>query len=138
MLSDTCLLYLIIYTWSATYLWNSQIFVVRGQIFTEITHHLHFESTAQPVVVGDKERIEQVLINLLNNAVKYSPNADRVIVRVSAGQEQATVSVQDFGKGIAEAHQQKIFERSMNHARENNTLPDMRRGKFGNRHRTRG
>jgi signal transduction histidine kinase len=61
------------------------------------------------VVVGDKERIEQVLINLLNNAVKYSPDGDRVIVRVSAGQEQATVSVQDFGKGIAEAHQQKIF-----------------------------
>lgn len=73
--------------------------------------NLHFESTAQPVVDGDKERIEQVLINLLSNAVKSSPDADRVIVRVSADQEQATVSVQDFGKGIAEAHQQKIFER---------------------------
>ena len=75
-----------------------------------VTHHLHFESTAQLVVVGDKERIEQMLIHLLKNAVKYSPDVDRVIVRVSADQEQATVSVQDFGKGIAEAHQQKIFE----------------------------
>lgn len=76
-----------------------------------VTHQLHFESSAQPTVVGDKDRIEQVLINLLNNAVKYSPNAHRVMVRVSANQEQAVVSIQDFGKGIAGAHQQKIFER---------------------------
>ena len=76
-----------------------------------VTHQLRFESTAQPVVVGDKDRIEQVLINLLNNAVKYSANAKNVIIRVNANQEQAIVSVQDFGTGIAGAHQQKIFER---------------------------
>ncbi len=76
-----------------------------------VSHHLHSESTAQPIVVGDKDRIEQVLINLLNNAVKYSPDADRVMIRVSADQEQAIVSIQDFGKGIAVAHQQRIFER---------------------------
>jgi signal transduction histidine kinase len=76
-----------------------------------VTHRLYFESAAHPQVVGDKDRIEQVLINLLSNAVKYSPDADSVIVRVSADQEHAIVSVQDFGKGIAEVHQQKIFER---------------------------
>ncbi|HZU67358.1 MAG TPA: PAS domain S-box protein [Ktedonobacteraceae bacterium] len=75
------------------------------------THHLRVESTSQPEVVGDKDRIGQVLINLLTNAVKYSPDADQIIVRVSADQEQAIVSVQDFGKGIASVHQQKIFDR---------------------------
>ncbi|HLH62496.1 MAG TPA: PAS domain S-box protein [Ktedonobacteraceae bacterium] len=75
------------------------------------THHLHFESAAQPAAVGDRDRIGQVLINLLNNAVKYSPDADQVVVRVSADQEQAIVSVQDFGKGIAPVHHQKIFDR---------------------------
>lgn len=76
-----------------------------------VTHRLYFERAAHPQVVGDKDRIEQVLINLLSNAVKYSPDAHSVIVRVSADQEYAIVSVQDFGKGIAEVHQQKIFER---------------------------
>jgi signal transduction histidine kinase len=52
-----------------------------------------------------------VLINLLTNAIKYSPEADTVIVRVSADEHNAIVSVQDFGIGIAETHQEKIFER---------------------------
>jgi len=43
--------------------------------------------------------------------MKYSPQANRVIIRVSTDHEQAIVSVQDFGIGIAETHQQKIFER---------------------------
>jgi len=46
MLSDTCLLYLIIYTWPAKYLRNSQIFVEPGQIFTEndkLTASLHIQ-----------------------------------------------------------------------------------------------
>jgi PAS domain S-box-containing protein len=78
---------------------------------TSQTHQLVFEETTHLEVFGDKDRIEQVLINLLTNAIKYSPQADRVIIRVSAEHEQALVSVQDFGIGIAEANQQKIFER---------------------------
>ncbi|MFL5654772.1 MAG: sensor histidine kinase, partial [Ktedonobacteraceae bacterium] len=45
------------------------------------------------------------------NAVKYSPQADKVLVHLSREQEQAIVRVQDFGIGIDEAHHQKIFER---------------------------
>jgi PAS domain S-box-containing protein len=78
---------------------------------TSQTHQLALEETTHLEVFGDKDRIEQVLINLLTNAIKYSPQADRVIIRVSAEHEQALVSVQDFGIGIAEANQQKIFER---------------------------
>jgi PAS domain S-box-containing protein len=78
---------------------------------TSQTHQLALEETTHVEVFGDKDRIEQVLINLLTNAIKYSPQADRVIIRVSAEHEQALVSVQDFGIGIAEANQQKIFER---------------------------
>ena len=62
-------------------------------------------------MVGDRDRIGQVLINLLTNAVKYSPLADKVIVRLATNPEKAIVSVQDFGVGIAEAHHGKIFER---------------------------
>ena len=78
---------------------------------TTHTHQLSIEGVAGAQIFGDKDRIGQVLINLLTNAIKYSPRANRVIVYISADQDYATVSVQDFGIGIDEAHQQKIFER---------------------------
>ncbi len=78
-------------------------------------------SCAQPVgkvegqagveVFGDRDRVGQVLINLLNNAIKYSSRADRVLVRVVKDGQNVSVSVQDFGIGIATEHQGKIFER---------------------------
>jgi signal transduction histidine kinase len=52
-----------------------------------------------------------VLINLLNNAIKYSPQADTVLVRAAKDHHHVIVSVQDFGIGIAKEHQHKIFER---------------------------
>ena len=78
---------------------------------TTHTHQLSIESTVGAQVFGDKDRIGQVLINLLTNAIKYSPRANKVLVHISTDQEYATVRVQDFGIGIDEAHQQKIFER---------------------------
>ncbi len=59
---------------------------------------------------GDGERIGQVVTNLLTNAVKYSPQADRVIVRLAREGENAIISVQDFGIGIDDEQQQQIFE----------------------------
>jgi PAS domain S-box-containing protein len=78
---------------------------------TTQTHHLCLESTGPVQVVGDRERIGQVLINLVTNAIKYSSQADKVMIQVARDQNQALVSVQDFGIGIAKEHQQRIFER---------------------------
>jgi signal transduction histidine kinase len=75
------------------------------------THQLSLETSGAVQVVGDRDRIGQVLINLLTNAVKYSPHADKVIVRLTTDPQEAIVSVQDFGIGIAEAYHDKIFER---------------------------
>lgn len=74
-------------------------------------HHLLLEGQSHARVFGDRDRIGQVLINLLNNAVKYSPRSDRVLVRVRKDQNMVYVSVQDFGIGISEEHQHKIFDR---------------------------
>ncbi len=76
-----------------------------------ITHRLVIEGNTRGHVFGDKDRLGQVFINLLTNAIKYSPNAGTVLVRLSSEQEQAIVSVQDFGIGINESQYQKIFER---------------------------
>src|SRR5258708_17376763 len=78
---------------------------------TTQTHRLLLEGQIQAEAFGDRDRIAQVLINLLNNAIKYSPQADTVLVHVTQDQNQAHVSVQDFGIGIAKEHQHKIFER---------------------------
>lgn len=75
------------------------------------THQLLIEGRTEAQVYGDRDRIGQVLINLLTNAIKYSPKAYTVIVRVSKDQENATVSVQDFGIGIAATYHEQIFER---------------------------
>jgi signal transduction histidine kinase len=62
-------------------------------------------------VYGDRERIGQVLTNLLTNAIKYSPQADKIVVRTTSDNLQITFSVQDFGIGIPQDKQAHIFER---------------------------
>jgi signal transduction histidine kinase len=80
---------------------------------TTVTHRLLIEGRTGARVLGDPDRLAQVFINLLTNAIKYSPGADKVIVRLLRENEleQAIVSVQDFGLGIDESHHEKIFER---------------------------
>lgn len=75
------------------------------------THHLLLESSTAVQVYGDKDRIGQVLTNLITNAIKYSSAADRVIIRLSKEAGNIMVSVQDFGIGIAENHHAQIFDR---------------------------
>jgi signal transduction histidine kinase/CheY-like chemotaxis protein len=75
------------------------------------THQIVAEGKIGKKVYIDEHRIEQVLTNLINNAIKYSPNADKIIIHVSSDKNYATVSVQDFGLGIERKDQVKVFER---------------------------
>ena len=63
------------------------------------------------IIYADKQRIEQVIINLISNALKYSPNTDQIIISASQENNKAIISVQDFGIGIKENHQEHIFSR---------------------------
>ena len=78
---------------------------------TSQTHHVILDPLPHVQLYGDRDRIGQVLVNLLTNAIKYSPGADRVKVRVVKEVASVTMSVQDFGIGIAPAQQEHIFER---------------------------
>ena len=64
-----------------------------------------------PVVRGDPERLRQVLMNLLDNAIKYSPAGDEVEVRAYAEDGRIRVDVRDNGPGIAREDQRLIFEK---------------------------
>jgi signal transduction histidine kinase len=74
-------------------------------------HQISIEGSAPGTIVGDRERLGQVLTNLLTNAIKYSPQAEQIIVHLTSTAESLTVSVQDFGIGIPTSEQGKIFER---------------------------
>lgn len=64
-----------------------------------------------PVVLGAEDRLGQVFINLLHNAVKFSPDGGEVTVRVWSAAEEVIVAVEDHGIGIPKADQARIFER---------------------------
>jgi len=79
--------------------------------YTTTTHAIFLDGNVTRPITVDKERIRQVLINLLINAIKYSPNADTIKVSFTEDARRVTVSVQDFGPGIPHAVQTQIFER---------------------------
>ena len=64
-----------------------------------------------PSVRGDAERLRQVLMNLLDNAIKYSPEGDEVEVRAYSEDGRIRVDVRDNGPGIAREDQRLIFEK---------------------------
>jgi two-component system, OmpR family, phosphate regulon sensor histidine kinase PhoR len=75
------------------------------------TRHIIKELTPGIKVCGNAERLEQVLMNLISNAVKYSPQNKEIIVRAKTDLNSAIVSVTDFGVGMSESDQRMIFER---------------------------
>src|SRR5690606_18259945 len=80
---------------------------------SEQSHEINFEMKhfADIEVFADKERLKQVLTNLLTNAIKYSPKANSVNVELWVEDGQGIVSVEDFGIGMEASELGKIFER---------------------------
>ncbi|MBW8683092.1 PAS domain S-box protein [Chitinophaga rhizophila] len=66
---------------------------------------------ANTIIHADQERIRQVVINLIANAIKYAPGTEQIIVTSGLTDGSVTICVQDFGVGLDEREQQKIFER---------------------------
>lgn len=74
-------------------------------------HRIIKKGQTNTVIKGDRERLGQVFTNLLANAIKYSPKADKVIITSEVKDGAIQVSIQDFGIGIQQNYHQKIFER---------------------------
>ena len=75
-------------------------------------HDVFLRRAGVPVVVeGDRERLEQVLVNLISNAIKYTPQGGRITVSVERAGADARVSVQDPGIGIPTEEQPRLFQR---------------------------
>ena len=73
---------------------------------------INLEHNCECNVYADKDRIEQVIINFITNAIKYSPDDNRVDIKVYFSKaNKASVSVRDYGIGIDKVDYKKIFKR---------------------------
>jgi signal transduction histidine kinase len=68
-------------------------------------------SGGAPVVMGDSQRLEQVLANLLDNALRHTPPGGSVDVTIAVDSEDVEVFVVDTGEGITAEHVSHVFER---------------------------
>ncbi|HEX6977185.1 MAG TPA: PAS domain-containing sensor histidine kinase [Patescibacteria group bacterium] len=68
------------------------------------------KGTIKKAVIGDEDRIRQVLLNLIQNAIKYSPKTKKVVVTIKRRKTDILVSVKDFGIGISKNQQKNIFK----------------------------
>ncbi|WP_345951372.1 ATP-binding protein [Mucilaginibacter sp. PAMB04274] len=64
-----------------------------------------------PKVQADVEKTAWVLVNFLSNALRYSAEKSKIIVKLAVGHKQVEFSVRDFGKGIDEQYQKRLFDR---------------------------
>ena len=83
-----------------------------------------------PTVRGDRERLRQLVMNLLTNAVKYTVTGDEVEVRAAATDGVVEVSVADNGPGITSEEQRVIFEKFGRGSRVGTSIPGAGLGLF--------
>jgi K+-sensing histidine kinase KdpD len=77
-----------------------------------VDHRLEHDFPPEPLVVGaDPKQIEQVLRNLLSNAIRYSPQGGMITVQGEREADRAVLSIRDEGIGIPAEEQERIFER---------------------------
>jgi len=86
--------------------------VVETFHFSNQTHTIFVNNTRGDYVVeADRQRMEQVMINLITNAIKYSPDANNVRITLESSPQEVSVHVMDEGMGLGHDQQEKVFTR---------------------------
>ncbi len=80
-------------------------------IADNITLAIDFQTPTPLVVSGNEEQLYRIVLNLVNNAITYTPAGGRVTLTLQRYQQQAIILVTDTGIGITPEQQAKIFDR---------------------------
>jgi PAS domain S-box-containing protein len=94
------------------------------------TNKFYKAGIAKKPVYADRGRIRQVIVNLISNAIKYSPANSVITISVKQSSETTSVSVKDVGFGISENDKQKIFEIYVRGKKNSNRAPGFGIGLF--------
>ncbi len=98
---------------------------------TTKSHTIERHLSDLKIVIGDKDRIGQVITNLLTNAIKYSPAANRVVISTTTMDNKIKCCVEDFGIGIPVTEQPKLFSRFFRVTNDHtNTYPGLGLGLY--------
>lgn len=83
-----------------TFTWSAQSHKIEASL-----------GTVSAIVEGDRQRIEQAILNLMTNAIKYSPKAEKIYVSLEVRETDVRVKVRDEGIGLSPGQQQQLFTR---------------------------
>lgn len=84
---------------------------VQQQATTKHTVKLEVANELPDSIVGDEDKLDQILTNLLNNAIKYAPNGGDVTIHARREGNELVIGVKDQGLGIPKDHLGKVFEK---------------------------
>ena len=73
--------------------------------------HVVWEEKTNPIVLADKNKMSQVLVNVLSNASKYTPEHGTITIRIKSDFDHAYISIKDNGIGIPRDEVERVFER---------------------------
>ncbi len=73
-------------------------------------HNIVLIGEADTPIIADRLRLEQAIINILNNAIKYSPKSNKVIVKILNNQSEIKLIITDFGIGVDTKIKTKVFK----------------------------
>ncbi len=98
-----------------------------AELARDCCNHVRSEGKFEIIVEGDQnaeveadeQKIDQVLVNFVNNAAKYAPDSPQILIRVSRGNNFIRVAVTDKGPGISPDHLPYIFDRYYRSGRHN-------------------
>lgn len=74
-------------------------------------YDLKIEGDADVIMYADEQRIEQVVVNFINNAIKYAPRSNAIDVLVENNREHIKINVRDYGEGMTTEVQSHVFDR---------------------------
>jgi PAS domain S-box-containing protein len=97
---------------------NKSIFIL-ATLADECCDHVRLEGVHQVIASGDlelqvyadRQKIDQVIVNLVNNAVKYAPKSDKILINIGKEKDMVKVTVEDFGIGIPSEKIPHLFDR---------------------------